>query len=503
MSQPNPQALPLLHGFGEEGAALLRQAAAALSMPFDDPLEWAEVQGIGDLPSVYGVTDCAAASLAVAALAVSALIACGKPPFRPVHVNRVLASRWFASSIAPMGWSLPPAWDALAGDYRAADGWIRLHTNAPHHRATALRALDLPHLGQDLDKAQVAAAVRGWAAAELETRVVDEGGCAAQMRSAAAWASHPQGAAVRGEPLVAVRTNGRGATSPRWRPLEERPLAGVRVLDLTRILAGPVASRFLAGYGAQVLRIDPIGWDEPSLAPEVTLGKRCARLDLRDAAGRTAFCALLEQADVLVHGYRADALERLGLGEACRRGLNPGLVDVSLNAYGFSGPWHGRRGFDSLVQMSTGIAEAGMRLLGRPVPTPLPVQALDHATGYLMAAAAVMGLLRRLQDGVGSTSRLSLARTAVWLTANSPARLRQVPSWLDERDGGSKRQVVGVNSGPVESLGAGDVDSDESSVFEMTAWGPARRLRPAQEMAGTPAYWTIPAGPLGVAPPRW
>src|SRR5690606_14976535 len=153
-------------------------------------------------------------------------------------------------------------------------------------------------------------------------------------------------------------------------------LAGIRVLDLTRILSGPIATRFLAGYGADVLRIDPIDWDEPAVAPDVTLGKRRARLDLRSPEGKATFEHLLQQADVLVHGYRSDALEKLGLGETRRRELNPGLVDVCLDAYGWTGDWRARRGFDSLVQMSSGIAHAGMTLLNKPIPTPLPVQAL-------------------------------------------------------------------------------------------------------------------------------
>jgi crotonobetainyl-CoA:carnitine CoA-transferase CaiB-like acyl-CoA transferase len=134
-----------------------------------------------------------------------------------------------------------------------------------------------------------------------------------------------------------------------------------------------VATRFLAGLGAEVLRVDPPGWEEPSLEPEVTLGKRCARLDLRGSEGRARLRALLKAADIIVHGYRPDALESLGFGVAERRMLRPGLVDVSLSAYGWSGPWALRRGFDSLVQMSSGIAHEGARTVGSPRPRPLPV----------------------------------------------------------------------------------------------------------------------------------
>jgi crotonobetainyl-CoA:carnitine CoA-transferase CaiB-like acyl-CoA transferase len=250
----------------------------------------------------------------------------------------------------------------------------------------------------------------------------------------------------------------------------------VRVLDLTRILAGLVATRFLAAYGADVLRIDPPDWDEPSVAPEVTLGKRCARLDLADVGGRERFLALLGQADVIVHGYRPGALDALGLGEAMRRRARPGLVDVSLDAYGWSGPWAGRRGFDSLVQMSAGIAEQGMRRFGKDKPTPLPVQALDHAAGYFLAAAAVRGLSERAASGAGSSNRLSLARVAA-LLANERVDA----------------------SAPFAPAG----EADCAPEIESTDWGPARRFKPPAAVEGAPMLWARPAGRLGAAPPVW
>ena len=191
-----------------------------------------------------------------------------------------------------------------------------------------------------------------------------------------------------------------------------QPLRGLRVLDLSRVLAGPVAGRFLAAYGADVLRIDPPQWDEPGVVPEVTLGKRCAGLDLRMPDERRTFEELLRDADVLVHGYRPGALARLGYDGETLRVLNPRLLDVSLNAYGWSGPWAQRRGFDSLVQMSCGIAEHAMRREHAHRPVPLPVQALDHATGYLMAAAVLRALAIRQCCGKVLSAKLSLPRVA-------------------------------------------------------------------------------------------
>ncbi|MNC07747.1 E-cinnamoyl-CoA:R-phenyllactate CoA transferase [compost metagenome] len=212
------------------------------------------------------------------------------------------------------------------------------------------------------------------------------------------------------------------------------------------------------------------------MVPEVTLGKRCARLDLNDKSDRAVFECLLKDADILLHGYRADALERLGLGMNERRQLNPGLIDVCLNAYGWSGPWQNRRGFDSLVQMSSGIAEAGMRWKQADKPVPLPVQALDHATGYLMAASAIRLLAQRLSDGTGGSARLSLARTAKLLIERGP--------------------------GTIEALRAEDVQ-DQGLIVEQTPWGPAHRLLAPLKITGTPLQWALPATELGTHRAHW
>lgn len=434
------------------------------------------VTGEGDLPSVFAVTDLAGASVGAACLAVAELLAARHGGRPQATVDRRLASFWFGTSIRPQGWKPPAPWDAVAGDYQAADGWIRLHTNAPHHRAAALAVLDVP-----ADRDAVTWAVQGWQADTLEDAVVQNGGCAAAMRDMAAWAEHPQGQAVAAEPLVIHESGsaalaGPAAPTPRWTVPPGRPLQGVRVLDLTRVLAGPVATRFLAGFGAEVLRIDPPDWDEHSVVPDVVLGKRCARLDLRQPADRGTWEKLLSQADVLVHGYRPGALPGLGLDAARRHALCPGLVDVSLDAYGWSGPWQGRRGFDSLVQMSAGIADAGMRRMGRDRPTPLPVQALDHATGYLMAAAVVRGLTGRLATGLGCSVRASLARTAALLTALPPGE----PAPL-----------------------APETPDDLAEGTEATSWGPARRLRAPCGVEGAEMRWDLPATALGSAAAAW
>ncbi|WP_193509014.1 CoA transferase [Cryobacterium sp. BB736] len=425
--------------------------------------------GRGSLRSAFPVTELAVASIGAAGLAASELVSATAGAAPTVTVDRALASGWFGMTLTPVGWQVPSPWDPIAGDYRASDGWIRLHTNAPRHKAVALEVLGVAD-----DREAVARAVAQWPAQELEDEVVEAGGCAAVMRSTIEWRRHPQGMAVAEEPLVAWRDGLAGRPGGGWQPTAGRPLAGLRVLDLTRVIAGPVATRLLAGLGASVLRIDPPDWNEPAIVPELTIGKRTARLDAHEFAGLEQLRALVAEADVVVQGYRPGALDGFELGARARSELRPGLVDVSLDAYGWTGPWSHRRGFDSLVQMSAGIAERGMRWAGADKPVPLPVQALDHATGYLVAAAVLRGLTMAVTEGRGSIAQLSLARTALVLT----------------------------------SAGEGD-DAAEATLDalptrdEATQWGPAKRLLPPLTIEGAPLAWGLHARDLGSDAATW
>lgn len=447
------------------------EALQALHLP-EQVLAHTTVQGSAQLASAFPVTDFAVGAIGAAGTALAQLIKAQSHSMPQVVIDRKLASLWFGWSIQPIGWAMPAAWDSIAGDYPTQNGWIRLHTNAPHHKTAALRVLQCAD-----DRSAVADVVAKWSSEALETAIVAQNGCAAAMRSLDEWKAHPQGKAVAAEPLIAWSSTKALFPSSTWQPDGHSPLAGLKVLDMTRILAGPVATRFLAGFGAQVLRLDPPGWDEASLAPEVTLGKRCARLDLKSPSGREIFERLLSEADVLVHGYRADALERLGYSETKRRKINPGLIDVSLNAYEWSGPWAERRGFDSLVQMSAGIAHSGMKWQPSDRPLPLPVQALDHATGYLMAAAVLRALIWRVTENQASTARLSLARVAHSLT-ESPG-----------------------TSSVAESLTL--CSNDLSPELEQTEWGPAKRCKSPVSVGGIPLTWQLPASRLGSVEPDW
>jgi CoA-transferase family III len=426
----------------------------------------------GGLPSSFEVGALASASIGVATLAAAELWAARRGgAVRRVRIDRRLAAAAFRCErlLAPQGWTLPAFWDPLAGDYRTADGWIRLHTNYSYHRDAALRVLDVPG-----EKEPLAQAVKRWAADELESAIVDQGGCAAALRTMEAWSRHPQGAALADEPLVAWEGRfSANASDRKERAAPEAPLSGIRVLDLTRVIAGPVGARHLAAFGAQVLRIDPPGFEEAAaLLPETTRGKRCAALDLKSAQDRSAWERLVAEADVLIHGYRPGAMEALGYDAERLRALNPALVLVRYDAYGWSGPWARRRGFDSLVQMSTGIANPGNDGGSDDArPTPLPAQALDHGTGYLVAAAAC----RALSDQ-RSSAHLSLARTAKLL--------------IDLGRGGDRSAA---------ELG----DANDLLERSETAWGPVKQVPCAGRIDGCEVKWAVSAGRLGRDEPRW
>lgn len=423
------------------------------------------------LPSVFDVTGFASATVAMAALAVAELAATRSGAALPaVTVDRLQASASFKleALLRPRGWELPPIWDAVAGDYVTADGWIKLHTNYRAHLDAALTVLGVP-----ADREQVAASVVRWGGDELEAAVVAAGGCAAVLRTEQEWSSGAAGLATADERPVSTTDVGVGSSPPPVALLEpsgDRPLAGVRVLDLTRVIAGPVATRYLAAYGADVLRIDPPGFEEVgALLPETTAGKRCAALDLHQSSGRERFLELVAEAHVLVGGLRPDALAALGLDAATLRSVNPTLVDVRLDAYGWSGPWQGRRGFDSLVQMSTGIAAAGAARAGTDRPTPLPAQALDHGLGHLVAAACCRALARLVTDGVTADVRASLVGASNVLRA------------LPAPDAWSPAAAV----------------ADAHTIAATTHWGPVERVPLAGQIDGIVPAWTVDAGPIG------
>jgi crotonobetainyl-CoA:carnitine CoA-transferase CaiB-like acyl-CoA transferase len=304
----------------------------------------------------------------------------------------------------------------LSRFWRARDGWVRTHANYPWHRSALLDALGV---GDDVDALEAAIAERS--STDIESAVFAAGGVAAAVRPLDEWLAHPQGAAVHAEPLVSHHDVA-GAT-PRT--------DGMRVLDLTRVIAGPVCTRFLASVGADVVRLDPPDHldMQPGTVADTLLGKRSAFADLSTDEGARRLRDLLPEADVVVCGYRPGGLDRFGLSDAELAAQHPGLVIVRLDAWGHTGPWAERRGFDSVVQAPTGIA------FGEGTseqPGALPCQLLDHGTGYLAAAAALDGLRRQRAQGGTHVRRLSLARTAAWLTSRGTRELGSAEENADD-----------------------------------------------------------------------
>ena len=456
------------------------------------------VQFSGDraLRSPFAVTDLAAASFASAGLALSELVATSGVSAPEVRVDRTLASGWFHLPAGPSqlvkGPPVAGHSHAWMGEYQAADGrWIRLQASFPTLRARVARVLETAE-----DPVAFAAVISRFGADEIEQALVDGGAAVAASRSTEEWLAHPQGMAVGAEPVVARQVGGRSGAS--WEPTAGRPLAGIRVIDMTRVVSGPMATRFLAACGAEVLRLEAPGSDESigvlGRGSDINLGKRWAFLDIRTSEGREQFKRLLADADIFVHGYRPGALEALGIGEDVRRAVCPGIIEVALNAYGWTGPWKHRRGFDTLVQFSTGLASdttawaladprrrVPINALGRLVdasrPRHLPVEALDFATGYQVAAAAIKGLTRRLVSGEGSVSKLSLARTAAMLI-----------------------DVGQVTEEPAIEL---PLDRPYGKQIYSSGIGPVRHLHFPVTIEGNPLFWERPFEIAGASMPIW
>ncbi|WP_030684211.1 CoA transferase [Streptomyces sp. NRRL B-1347] len=388
----------------------------------------------------------------------------------------------------------PVTFAPLSRFWRTADGWVRTHANYPHHRERLLAALGLSESAATVDS--VAARLAALPGVEIEDMVYAAGGLAVALRTPREWAAHPQAAAVARLPLVERERLDGGAprTLP---PLSDGPplpfgpllpASGVRVLDLTRVIAGPVATRTLALLGTDVLRVDPPHRPElPDQHADTGFGKRSTTLDLGGRAGLRTFEELLAGADVVVTGYRPGALDRFGLSPEALAERRPGLVVAQLSAWGARGPWAHRRGFDSLVQVATGIAA----LEGsQEQPGALPAQALDHGTGYLLAAAVLRALTEQRTDGAGGTrvARLALARTAAWLTgAVDGDDTLGCPT-----DDGTAAHGPAVEYDPTDRLAHTD-----------SPLGRLRHALPPVAFTGGPVNWARPPGPWGADAPVW
>ncbi|MCC9309397.1 CoA transferase [Kitasatospora sp. RB6PN24] len=415
-------------------------------------VEYREVPGA--LPSVLPVRQLARATVAACSLAAAELLAERNGTGAPrVRIDEGAVATAFTSErqLRIDGRALT-TFAPHSGFWPTADGWVRTHANYPHHRARLLAALGLP---EDASAEQLAELLTTRTATEVQETAYAAGALAVAVADPAP-ADHPLVEHLPSTP------------SDRGLAPDRLPAAGVRVLDLTRVIAGPVATRTLGLLGADVLRIDSPRLPESEDAHADTgFGKRSARLDLADPADLTVLRELAATADVVVTGYRPGALDRFGLAPEAL----PGTIVVQLNAWGWHGPWAGRRGFDSLVQAACGIARLTADDNG---PGVLPAQALDHGTGYLIAAGVLRALTGRQRDGRAARLRYSLAGTAHWLLGTSAGATDQVP-----------------------------FDPTPYLVDTPSPYGLLRHARPPLGHQGAPATWVHGPTRWGTDRPQW
>lgn len=366
----------------------------------------------------------------------------------------------------------PVSWDPLTGHYPTRDGrHMFIHTNHPHHRAGALRIAG----AKGETREALPEAVAGWEGLAIEEAIA-AGGCVGGLtRSREEWNAHPHGIAIAKLPLIDIVKIGDAPAKPL--PKSDRPLSGVRAFDLTRVLAGPTSGRVLAENGADVLHVAaPHLPYQSELLMDTGHGKRCAWIDLTTPAGVETMKVLLKEADIFTQGYRPGTLAGRGFSPEAVAALRPGIVCVSLCAYGHEGPWASRRGFDSIVQNVTGLAATQSSL---DKPRNMPVQALDYIAGYLGALGAMVALARRVEQGGSWLVRVSLVQVAHWLTSLGTVDATKGVAELPENE---LLPLLTESSGP---------------------FGRLRHLKPIVQLGATPAYFAKPAEPLGSSPARW
>jgi crotonobetainyl-CoA:carnitine CoA-transferase CaiB-like acyl-CoA transferase len=428
------------------------------------------------LPSSFRVAAAAQASIAAAGLAAAQIwkLRSGQSQDVAVDMRHAVVECRSERYLRVDGKPPPPAWDAIAGIYKTRDQrFVRLHTNFRHHRDAVCKVLNCKP-----ERDEVQAALMQWDGEAFETAAYAGGCVVALMRSRDEWSDLPHAKALAALPPILIEKIGDAAPKP-W-PAGDRPLEGVRVLDLSRVIAGPVAGRTLAVHGADVLLIS--GPDLPAI-PWLTIdtgrGKLTGFVELKSEQGRGVLRDLLAGADIFSQGYRPRALASLGFSADDAARIGPGIIYVSLSAYGHAGPWAERRGFDSLVQTATGFNHAEGHAAGVDGPKELPAQMLDHATGNLMAFGAMMARARQSREGGSWHVRVSLAQTGRWL-------------WNLGRV---------ANGFKTEDLKA---DAVKSFVEEVpSGFGPLLSVSHSAVLSKTPAFWARPAMPLGSHRPQW
>jgi crotonobetainyl-CoA:carnitine CoA-transferase CaiB-like acyl-CoA transferase len=426
------------------------------------------------LPTDFKIGTAASAVIAATALAAAELWRLRTGRVQSVAVDARAAVAAFRSEryLRVDGRSIQRR-DPLFGFYRAGDGrFIQIHSNMPHHRDGALGVL-----GCEGTREAVEAAVGRWAAGDLEDALAAAGLPTGMVRSREEWRAHPHGRTVGSLPLIEIVKIGEAPPEPAGAGAQ--PLSGVRVLDLTRVIAGPVCGRTLAAHGADVMLVSaPHLFNLPDLVIDTGFGKLSTSLDLRRAADADHLRSLVRGADVFCQSYRPQALAAHGLGPEDVAGMRPGIVYVTLSAFGHTGPWRLRRGFETLIQSVSGMAREQGQALGLDRPHHLPAQVVDHGTGYLAAFGALTALARRAREGGSYLVRVSLAQTG-W--------------WVDDLGRVDGRRTADQALDDVQDLLA-ELDSP---------FGRLRHVVPAARLSETPAAWRRPPVPPGTHTPVW
>ncbi|HEX6158201.1 MAG TPA: CoA transferase, partial [Burkholderiales bacterium] len=414
-----------------------------------------------------------AGAAALGALGLGAAKLLNQPQRVSVNVRAAAVSLRSALYLRINGEPPPPVWDPMSGFYPVGDGWVSIHCNFPNHRDAAMQVL-----GTDPDRAKAEEASRTWTGEALEDAIHAVGGCAGYVRSEEQWLRHPQAQAVASQPLLEIVQI--GDAPPYTPPARARPLLGVRVLDLTRVLAGPTCAKSLAAFGADVLKLSAAHLPDSGVVElDTGIGKRSARIDLRAQPQVERLRKLVAKADVFSQSYRPGALARRGFSPEDLAALRPGIVCASLSAWGESGPWRARRGFDSIVQAVSGIAQANG---DGAKPKLLPVSAVDYVSGYLMAFGVCVALARRRREGGSWLVRVALARVGKFIVDQGVVLESAWRGLSDEL--------------PPEEL--------EPLLAQMRSPdGRIRFLKPAVELSETPAFWSRPPVKLGYHPPVW
>ncbi len=434
------------------------------------------------LPTRFRIGAAATAAITASAIAAAELWAqrTGRSPRQTISVDlrHATAALRSARYLRIDGARPKEPFDPLSGLYPARDRrWVFLHCNFPNHRAAAL---DVLGLSPGADRSVVAHALRDWDGQTLEEAVHATRGCAGFVRTQTEWLSHPQAAAVASLPLVEIERIGDAPVEPI--PLAVRPLSGIRVLDLTRVLAGPTCARTLAEHGADVLKV--IGPHLPhsgDVEIDTGLGKLSTFLDLREGADVETLTSLIRdgRCDVFSQSYRPGALGARGFSAQRLAQLRPGIVCVELSAWGRAGPWAERRGFDTVAQCVSGMA---MVQGSDETPRIMPVSAIDYVSGYLLAFGAMVALTRRASEGGSWRVQVSLARTGKWIVDRGLLDAEAIAGAQNELPEEELARITMETASPLGSI---------------------KHLAPVAHMSETPPRWTRPPRPLGHDQPAW